>query len=32
MAKGGNQIHFDDALIPAGKKEAADSHADIGHI
>ena len=32
MAKGGNQIHFDDALIPADRKEAADSHADIGHI
>jgi len=32
MAKGGNRIHFDDSLVPEGKKEAADSHADIGHI
>lgn len=32
MEKGGNRIHFDDALIPAGNTEAADTHADIGHI
>ena len=32
MEKGGNRIHFDDALIPKGKAEAADAHADIGHI
>ena len=32
MEKGGNPIHFDDALVPADKKEAADSHADVGHI
>ncbi|MBO5899913.1 MAG: FAD-dependent oxidoreductase [Lentisphaeria bacterium] len=32
MAKGGNQIHFDDALVPEGNQEAADTKADIGHI
>jgi hypothetical protein len=30
MEKGGNRIHFDDALVP--EAEAADVHADIGHI
>ncbi|MBO5791987.1 MAG: FAD-dependent oxidoreductase [Lentisphaeria bacterium] len=32
MAKGGNQIHFDDALVPAGSAVKADTFADIGHI
>jgi len=32
MEKGGNRIHFDDALIPDNKIEVVDSHADIGHL
>ena len=32
MAKGGNQIHFDDALVPSGSAVRSDTYADIGHI
>jgi hypothetical protein len=32
MEKAGNQIHFDDELIPENNQEAADSHAEIGHV
>ena len=32
MEKGGNRIHFDDALVPSDSAVKSDTVADIGHI